>query len=295
MLGIHARPLTVRAYSFWLDHFHESLRKPIDEASIYDVAKYARIIKLKYSSKSVELSLTVIKRYLIHCRLHGWTRINPEELRVPKGYGNPHDPLTAEEYVSMLSFIHADTALGVRDNLLIRMLYDTGARIGELQQFNRLIADHNQRFLRIETLKTTDHRFIKWGKDTDVFLTTWQEIRDKRPIFPSIRSCERLVRKYALLAGIDYKHITCHSFRHTKGHMILDNGGTVKHVQEILGHRSPISSFAYLRWNEDKRMEQHERFLDKNLKTPPFRYTVGDVGSNEIYGTRKQGEKFEMV
>lgn len=111
----------------------------------------------------------------------------------------------------------------------------------------------------INTEKTSDKRLIVWGKDTEVFLKLW--LSWKIP-WPSLRQCERTVRKYAKIAKIE-KKITAHSFRHSKAHLILDNGGTVKDISEVLGHKDPASSFHYLKENDQEKLVRQRRWVDR--------------------------------
>lgn len=197
-------------------------------------------------------------------------------MRIPKGYSERKDPLTPDEYVLILKEISAKTALGIRDNMIIRLLYDTGARVGELIQLEDIIRPGDLS-ITIHTEKTADARILSWSKDTAVFINAWLKKKGSRPFLPSTRQIDRIVKRYSEAAGID-KHVHPHLFRHSKAHLILDNGGTVRDVQDILGHRSPISSFMYLRWNEEKRLERHRRFL-----TPPKIDKTGQGEYHSIY------------
>lgn len=254
-VAIYGKPSTVKNYGFWLARFQDFTRKPVEEVQAEDIAKWVAILKLKYAPMSIALGVAVVKEYL-----HDFApQINTRRIRLPKAHSvHPSDPLTPEEYVSMLSFIRADTKQGVFANLLIRLLYDSGARIGEavwlLNHPDKIREGHAV----IDTEKTSEKRFIVWGKDTGVFLGLWLSFK-KQP--PTIRSCERIVKHYAKLAGIS-KKITPHSFRHSKAHLILDNGGTVKDISEVLGHKDPASSFHYLRENSQEKLVRQRRWVD---------------------------------
>lgn len=251
---IYGRPKTVESYCFWLVKFNEFVRKDDSEVTVTDVANWVDLLKKRYAPKTIALALATVKEYLSEYS----PQINTRRIKIPKAYAvNPSDPITPQEYVSMLSFIGASDKDGVRDNLLIRLLYDTGARIGEVHALLMRKERPPDGYAVINTEKTQDKRYICWGKDTQVFFETWLSFDDT---FPSIRQCARIIRKYAKLAKIN-KKVTAHSFRHTKAHMILDNGGTVKDVQETLGHRSPISSFHYFNENEQQKLMRQRKWL----------------------------------
>lgn len=253
---IYGRPSTITSYGFWLVKFNEFVKQKDDkDVTITDLAEWVAVLRLRYAPKTVALAIASVKEYLSEYS----PQINTRRVKIPKAYAlHPSDPITPEEYVSMLSFIRADTKIGVRDNLLIRLLYDSGARIGEVHA----LLNHPEKIQKgmavIDTEKTSEKRYICWGKDTQVFLDTWLSFNE---CWPTIRHCARIVRKYALLAKLG-KKTTCHSFRHTKAHMILDNGGTVKDIQSVLGHKSPVSSFHYLNEYDQERLVRARKWVD---------------------------------
>lgn len=237
----------------------DSLGKP----DMPTLIRYTESLKTRYGARSVVLGMHVVKDYVGYLSRRGRTKIAKEDIRIPRAPANPHPHLTAEEYVSILSFVKADTVKGLRDNVLIRLLYDTGARIGEIVTLSRGDLDIRNRIAEIRTEKTRTRRVIVWGSDTNIFLCEYLE-QEPTGFLPGKRQCERIIRKYATLAKIS-KHITCHSFRHTRAHVILDNGGTVKDVQETLGHLDPRSSFAYLSMSKEEAIGRSRRFLDLDL------------------------------
>lgn len=222
--------------------------------------RYSDAVREHYGERSVMFAMSVVKNYVGYLERHNLSEISRDEVRVPRPRHRLMPHLTPQEYVSMLTWIHCDTVEGVRDNCLIRMLYDTGARIGEVAGLDRRDIDLSNRTAEIRTEKTSNSRVIVWGMDTNRFLKEYLVLRPAG-LFPCKRQCERIVRKYAELAGIE-KHITCHSFRHTRAHVILDNGGTVKDVQETLGHMDPRSSFAYLTLSRTEAISRSRKFLD---------------------------------
>ena len=169
-IRIYGRPSTITSYGFWLVKFNEFVKQKEDkDITITDLAEWVAVLKLKYSPKTIALAIASVKEYLSEYS----PQINTRRIKIPKAYAlHPSDPITPEEYVSILSFIHATTKIGVRDNLLIRLLYDSGARIGEVHE----LLTHSEKIQKgiavINTEKSSDKRYICWGKDTEVFLTT---------------------------------------------------------------------------------------------------------------------------
>ncbi len=243
------------SYAPWVRLFDE-----IGTPDLKTYLSFSERVRARYGERSAAYGIAVIHDYVGFLERHHVTDLSQRDIKIPKPRRSPRPHLTTEEYIAMLTWIRADTVSGLRDNALIRMLYDTGARIGEIASLTRYDIDLKSRTAEVSTEKTDRRRVIVWGSDTNRFLAEFME-QQPSGLFPSKRSCERIVRKYAELAKIR-KHITCHSFRHTRAHVILDNGGTVKDVQETLGHLHPESSFAYLSLSRTEAISRSRKFLD---------------------------------
>ena len=68
-----------------------------------------------------------------------------------------------------------------------------------------------------------------------------------------------LVGKYARVAKVK-KHVTPHVWRHTCATHLLQNKANLRHVQEILGHRSLVTTERYLRLTITDLKEAHHKF-----------------------------------
>jgi len=259
--GTYRPAATVSKYEQWLDRFTESAGKGIEEVTPTDIATFSLSLQENYAPKTQEYAMTILHDYVGYWAKRKPLKILLDDIRVRRSRANSHKPITPEEYVSMLSFIKVTPLSGLRDNALVRLLYDTGARISEIASLSVEACDLVARQAQIHTAKRREDGFIFWGKDTNEFLRVYiEQTQPEGEIFPCVRTCQRIVKKYALLAGIK-KHITAHSFRHGKAWRVLDNGGTVKDVQLILRHKDPASSFKYFDFHEQKNRERAERFL----------------------------------
>ena len=56
------------------------------------------------------------------------------------------------------------------------------------------------------------------------------------------------------------KHVTCHLWRHTCATHLLKNQANLRHVQEILGHRSLATTERYLHLTITDLKEAHRKF-----------------------------------
>ncbi|WP_445322028.1 tyrosine-type recombinase/integrase [Paenibacillus sp. FSL M7-0420] len=63
-------------------------------------------------------------------------------------------------------------------------------------------------------------------------------------------------KKYAREAGID-ANVFLHQLRHTAATMFMDNGGSLRHLAAMLGHKDMRSTMRYTTPTEHALKEQH--------------------------------------
>ena len=144
-----------------------------------------------------------------------------------------------------------------RDYLMIALLYATGIRREELA--NIKLSDIDQPCGTITvTGKGNKVRVVPIGDSTASDLKTYLSLREiyianKTPpstkLFLnrngqglSVRSIDRLVKKFASIGGMD---ITPHTLRHSFATHLLENGADLMLIKEILGHSSLSTTQKY--------------------------------------------------
>ncbi len=76
------------------------------------------------------------------------------------------------------------------------------------------------------------------------------------------RSVQRIVKKYALLAGI-VKDVHTHSLRHSFATDLLRNGADIRSVQSMLGHSSITTTQIYTHITNQQLREIHQKFHNR--------------------------------
>lgn len=171
-----------------------------------------------------------------------------------------------------------------RDRAILELLFSTGLRVSELVNLNRdsltlkkdeftvrgkgdkprlvFLSPHAKKWigeyqkLRKDKLKPlfinhTRAKKFKPGQDTSRRLTT--------------RSVERMVKKYAKLAGI-MKKVTPHTLRHSFATDLLMNGADIRSVQSMLGHSSITTTQIYTHLTNQHLKDVYKAFHDKRRK-----------------------------
>ncbi|MCL5094135.1 MAG: tyrosine-type recombinase/integrase [Patescibacteria group bacterium] len=174
-----------------------------------------------------------------------------------------------------------ETLIYLRDKAILETLFSTGLRVSELVSLNRKQINLDRGELLIKG---------KGGKERIVFLSerakdSIKNYLNKRednfePLFVRFskggvdegeylrltsRSIQRMIKKYAALAGI-LKKVTPHVLRHSFATDLLVNGADIRSVQEMLGHASITTTQIYTHITNQKLRGVHQKYHRKRTK-----------------------------
>jgi len=164
--------------------------------------------------------------------------------RVPK-------TLTRDEAKAVLEQPNTKTATGTRDRALLLVLYRAGLRVGEVVGLKKTALQAGGRKLVLRG-KGDKEREVSLDGETRAALDLWLTHRGRfvtngGPLFCGIktggqalttRAVQKALRRYALRALGEERggQVTPHRFRHTHATELLNEGFTIREVQERLGH-----------------------------------------------------------
>ena len=221
------------------------------------------------------LALRAFLRYLSFRGVHS---LPPEKISIAKTGDREITFLESDELEAILNKPDITTLGGIRDRAILETFFSTGLRVSELAALN--VSDINfergeiavlgkGKKLRVVFLSEKALSFI------DQYLTNRGfELGDKDKEIPlfissknsrfSIRSIERIVTKYAALAGLS-KKVSPHTFRHSFATDLLISGADVRSVQSLLGHSSITTTQVYTHVTDQHLRDIHQRFHGKRM------------------------------
>ncbi|MFL6130788.1 MAG: tyrosine recombinase XerC [Mycobacteriales bacterium] len=166
--------------------------------------------------------------------------------------------LRADEAVALVDRLTDDGPLGLRDRVVLELLYATGIRVGELVRLDVADVDRHRRVVRVIG-KGDKERTVPFGAPAERALEDW--LRTGRPELATAdsgralvlgakgrrvdpRTVRRLVHEHlAELPGAP--DLGPHGLRHSAATHLLEGGADLRSVQEILGHASLSTTQIY--------------------------------------------------
>jgi integrase/recombinase XerD len=186
----------------------------------------------------------------------------------------PRNILTPQEARKIILAADTGTVLGYRDRTLLEVLYATGIRKNELMNLCLDNVQLDEELLRINSGKGDRDRVVPLTAVACSCLETYLKAirpqllgkKKSERVFVSLRgqpmarnTVGSVVEKYATKARIK-KRVTCHLWRHSCATHLLQNKANLRHVQEILGHRSLATTERYLHLTITELKEAHRRY-----------------------------------
>lgn len=226
-------------------------------------------------ARSVRRKLAAVRG--LHRRLAalGLAAGNPcdkvESTRVPRDLP---DTLTLAEVESLLKRPDTGAPEGVRDRLILEMLYGAGLRVSELVGLRPEDVVREGRFLRVKG-KGSKERLAPLGEEALAWYGRY--MTEARPaltrgrqspfVFPG-RGARRAttrqtvwnrVKGHARAAGLAHR-VHPHTFRHSFATHMLERGADLRTVQVLLGHSSIATTQIYTHLSREHLKEVHRRF-----------------------------------
>ena len=270
----HVKKGTVAGYDLILRQFCLFVRDcEIEHVRLDDITDWFGFLKdLNWKNNSFIPKAQALRKFFGFYKLQGYKVLEPNLIPLPHKEFNIPRVATEENYRKLLASIPVNRdPRHIRNKAIVMLLWDTGARNGEVLALNAQDINLQQMRAIIKTEKSRGRRPIReifWTEETNDALKKWiicrGELMQKKmrhmdeSLFPcicssralnltgqrlSIKGVGEMLRRYSNRAGIPY--MNAHSFRHHMGHDIITQGGSSSDVMNILGHASLASSSIY--------------------------------------------------
>lgn len=250
------------------------------DVSVTDLRGYvAALHDSGYAKTSIARHLASLRGFFRFGQREGWAQTNPAKpLRNPrKGRTLPHF-LSAEDLGRLFDAPTGDTPMGLRDRAILETMYSAGLRVGEVVGLDDGDIDFDAAILRVRG-KGRKERLAPVGSYALDALQQWLHVRrvapatgketqphpSETPVFVNkfgrrltTRSVGRMLEKYLKLTGLD-RRTTPHSLRHSFATHLLDRGADIRSVQELLGHKSLVTTQIYTHVSTATLREVYER------------------------------------
>lgn len=226
----------------------------------------ASCIKKDATKRTLARSLSSLKSFVRYLRMQGYPVSSAfEVISMPRLDKRLPRPLTEKQSLSLVERKN-ETWLDLRDQALFTLLYGCGLRISEALNLNGV--DWGAAFLLIKG-KGGKERYVPLlsavsEKMEGYLKASPYPFSKEAPLFRGARGgrlspgiAEKALRDLRLELGLP-ETATPHALRHSFATHLLEGGGDLRHIQELLGHASLRSTQIYADLTQDKIYEVYQ-------------------------------------
>lgn len=220
----------------------------------------AAMHEAQYARTSIARRLASMRGLFKFAQREGLVDQNPAKpLRNPRPHRKLPHFLTTDEIQTLLSAPDSNAVMGLRDQAIFETMYSAGLRVSELVGISDSDLDLEDGLVRVKG-KGKRERLAPLGRYAVEAIEQWKIKRvlakgkqpsANSPVFTNkfgnrltTRSVARMLEKYLLQTGLNLK-TSPHTLRHSFATHLLDRGADIRSVQELLGHKSIVTTQIY--------------------------------------------------
>lgn len=225
------------------------------------------------SPSSVSRNISCMRSFFRYLINRGEISKDPTELvSMPKYERKQPEIVSLNTMESLLKAPSDNTAKGIRDKAMLQLLYVTGMRVSEL--INLKLEDVNLEMKYVILKNSKKNRVVPFDTRSKNILKKY--LSDSREELAS-KECSiffvncsgkemtrqgfwKIIKGYAKELGIN-EDISPHTFRHSFGVHLLENGANIRDIQKIMGHVDISSTNVYAKITEEKLKNIHNRII----------------------------------
>lgn len=213
------------------------------------------------SKSSIERKISTLKSFFKFLYRRGIIADNPARmLKFPKKEKYLPNVFNVDDIFTLLDLPDKSTPMGMRDALILELLYGTGVRVSELVGLDRNVVDLNGMRILVRG-KGKKERIVPLAPELislikDYYKVMYDIVSEGRVVESDAliinrlgsrmtdRTIRRVVEAYLKKAGLPLDY-SPHSFRHTFATHLLEGGADLRSIQELLGHESLATTQKY--------------------------------------------------
>ena len=280
------------------DLYEGRIPTPAEVTTVQLRGYVAALHEAGYAQSTIERRLASLRSFYHFGQRERWADENPAKpLRNPKGGRRklPH-VLSTEEVGQLLVAPPLGDPFGIRDRAMLEVMYSAGLRVSELVGMDLGDISLAEGLVRVRG-KGRKERFAPLGSFAVKAIKSWfaprKELlagkmdvlgrsrdvakRSKMAKIPSnilpaetplflnkfggrmtTRSTARMLIKYLKQTNLDSR-TTPHTLRHSFATHLLNNGADIRSVQELLGHKSLITTQIYTHLNSEQLIKVYNK------------------------------------
>jgi len=274
---------------YLFDLYDGQIPTPSEVTTVQLRGYVAAMSEAGYARSTIARRLASLRSFYRFGQRERWADENPAKpLRNPKGGRKLPYFLSTEEVGTLLEAPPLGDPFGLRDRAMLETMYSAGVRVSELVGMNLGDLSLTEGLVRVRG-KGRKERFAPLGSFAVKAIRTWFVPRKKlltgemdilgrvravpkrskaakipsntlpaaTPLFlnkfggrMTTRSTARMLIKYLKQTGLDSR-TTPHTLRHSFATHLLNSGADIRSVQELLGHKSLITTQIYTHLNTE--------------------------------------------
>lgn len=245
-------------YEF-LEYINNKGIKKFNNVTYQDLRLYINyLFNQGYSNKTISRSISSLRSFFKYLKKEELIDNNPCTLiSNPKLDKKLPKYLNFEETERLLNAFNIDTIEGIRDSLILEILYSTGIRVSELVNIKCSDISLSNKTIIVNG-KGSKQRIVYFGekclKKLELYMKkSYNELNVNNAEYLLLsktgkklndRTVREIIDRASSIAGIKMK-ISPHVLRHTFATHMLSDGADLRTVQELLGHENLSTTQIY--------------------------------------------------
>lgn len=240
---------TRKNYTLYARLYQEHFGKSADELGIAELQQYLHHLLTVRGHKKASVDTANGALRFLYRRVLDQPLDYEKIPRIQKSKPLP-DILTREEIITLL-----DAAGTLRNRCLLMTAYSAGLRVSEVVRLRVQDVDSEKMQLFIQASKGEKERFAMLSQSTlEALREHWKFSRPQEYLFYpryhkerhlGVAAVQKIFGQAKVRAGIA-KHVSMHTLRHSFATHLLEDGASIFHIKQLLGHARISTSCVYL-------------------------------------------------